>query len=157
MLAASAQLPGVAHEALDKAVHVELAGADVRVQQEVFEFLGISAPADGYRTGAYRSLAEGIADWASQDREMIFAGFDPVEFVHRHWSEFSEEYTLIARVDNYAAVENESLVVEATLGILANDSGVEGHVTVQLEQRPITWRTCVARRWRLHVLARSGF
>jgi hypothetical protein len=61
LLADSAQLPGIAGVAIEALGHLNLAGADIRVQQEVFAFFGIPVPGSGFACGAFRSLAEGMA------------------------------------------------------------------------------------------------
>ncbi len=82
VLAKWAALPGVDSEALDKLSHGKIAGADKRAQQEIFEFLGIPAPAGDYRTGAYRSLTEFAEDWITrQTIKAIIWWLDPVDFV----------------------------------------------------------------------------
>ena len=138
VLASSAQLPGVDSRILDSVDHYELAGADVRAQQQVFEYLGIDAPADGYISGLHRSIAEGLLAWIDPQNSIIFADFDPIEFIQQHWPDMEWLAEIVGRSDHYAAFENRLLSIDKTDGVLANDDGVSGRsVTIRLEQAPL--------------------
>lgn len=139
VLAASAQLSGVAAEAMDGVEHIKLAGADIAAQQEIFQFLGLSEPAAGYHTGEFRTILQGIADWASAELNVLFAGLDAEEFVRQHLSDGHFGDGLIAHGDHYAAFENQQLVVRAGEGILANDVSdtADAVLTIHVDRVPL--------------------